>query len=61
MYFLPDGYHPAARSVFTSMRNGALARINVDADGSVMIDFGTSTCSSDGEWVSLEGITFRAV
>ena len=62
MFPLPDGYRPAARSVFTSLRNGALARINVDADGWVNLDTSVgAACSPDNEWLSLEGITFRAV
>jgi hypothetical protein len=62
VFFLPEGYRPAARSVFTSMRNGGLARVNVDADGSVMLDLSVGpVCTPLGEWLSLEGITFRAV
>ncbi len=62
VFFLPAGYRPAGRSVFASMRNGALARINVDPDGGVMLDYSVGpVCSSAGDWLSLEKITFRAV
>ncbi len=61
IFNLPAGYRPAARSVYTTMRNGALARVDVEANGSVSLDYGTYTCSQDGEWLSLEGITLRAV
>ena len=56
MFPLPDGYRPAARSVFTSLRNGALGRINVDADGWVNLDTSVgAACSPDNEWLSLRG------
>ena len=60
---LPACRLPAGgRSVFASMRNGALARINVDPDGGVMLDYSVGpSCSSAGDWLSLEKITFRAV
>jgi hypothetical protein len=62
VFFLPPGYRPAVRSVFTSLRNGGLARVNVDGDGSVMLDLSVGpSCTPVGEWLSLEGITFRAV
>ncbi len=61
MFILPAGYRPAVRSVFTSMRSSAIARVNVDGDGGVMLDLSVApVCSANDEWVSLEGITFRA-
>lgn len=59
IFTLPQGYRPAAREVLLSVSNDTLIRVNVDSNG------GIYTCDQTrdwvgGEWVSLDGISFRA-
>jgi hypothetical protein len=56
IFTLPGGYRPSARKVFGVIRNDAHARLDVTTAGEVHV----TTNNSDGTWVSLEGISFRA-
>lgn len=56
IYVLPVGYRPAARGIFASLGSNAVARIDVDSDGSVFVN---ATLASSA-WMTLNGITFRA-
>ena len=61
MFVLPPATACGAQRLHLAAQR-ALARVNVDADGGVMLDLSVgAACSPTGEWVSLEGITFRAV
>ena len=54
VFTLPVGYRPGGRGIFPSVSNNALARIDIDSAGVVLIQVGSNV------WISLEGITFRA-
>ena len=63
IFQLPAGYRPALRGVFPSIggNDTTTQRINVDPDGMVGIEGGGMPDAVKAkEWVSLEGITFRA-
>ena len=55
VFTLPAGYRPAARNLFVVNANGATGRIDIAADGNVIIGPGCS-----GTWTSIDGLTFRA-
>jgi hypothetical protein len=59
VFTLPQGYRPAVREVLLSVSNDVPIRVNVDSNG------GIYTCNqtrdwAGGEWVSLDGLSFRA-
>ena len=54
-FTLPLGYRPANSEIFASVSNGALGRVVADAGGGVTPDIGSNV------YVSLDGMTFRAV
>jgi hypothetical protein len=66
---LPAGYRPSNVRVFPSEGRGggqldvAASRIDVQPDGLVVLEQDCSSdfesCSADGEYVTLEGISFR--
>lgn len=55
LFTLPVGYRPTARELFNVQSNGALGRIDVLSTGSVQILTGSNV------WISLDGISFKAV
>ena len=55
VFTLPLGFRPKNKEVFASIGNGAIARVDVDTDGTVDVIAGSST------YTSLSGITFAAV
>jgi hypothetical protein len=57
VFTLPAGYRPSAATIFASLRNDTLARIDVLASGEVSI---CATPTNEGDWFSLDGISFRA-
>jgi hypothetical protein len=59
IYTLPEGYRPEKPSVHVVLTNDQLGEVIVDSTGSVVIDFPTTNANAK-EWVSLDGITFRA-
>ncbi len=59
IYTLPEGYRPAKRSVHVVLTNSQLGRVDVDPNGNVLVGFPTTEANAR-EWVSLDGITFRA-
>lgn len=54
IYTLPDGYRPNAREIFTVWNGSSLGRVDVNASGQVILVQGINN------WVSLNGISFRA-
>ena len=56
VFTLPVGYRPSTsgRLVFTSISNNALGRVDVLANGDVMVTLGTAG------WISLDNISFKA-
>jgi hypothetical protein len=54
IFTLPVGYRPAYQSLFVTISNSLIARVDVQADGKVCLTSGSAT------WASLEGITFFA-
>lgn len=54
VFTLPTGYRPLERRMFSSIGNTAVARIDVDAAGNVIIVTGSNV------WTTLEGIAFDA-
>jgi hypothetical protein len=59
IFTLPEGYRPALRTVFTVMTSGAIGRVNVDPDGVVSVDT-PITEEQAKDWVTLDGLDFRA-
>lgn len=57
IFTLPVGYRPVGTIMFTSNSNGAFARIDVFANGNVT----ATTAPSPGSWLSLGGLSFKAV
>ena len=58
--FLPQGYRPANRELFTISSNNKPARLDVLAEGPVQIAAPTYPTWADAEqWVSLDGINYR--
>jgi hypothetical protein len=55
---LPAGYRPAANVIAPTLKNDALGRVDVDADGWVTLC--TSSEVTNGDWYLLDGINFRA-
>lgn len=55
IFNLPVGYRPYAGCLFAVVANGAFGRVDVNSSGDVALVTGSNT------YVSLEGITFRAV
>ena len=55
IFVLPVGYRPGGQSIFTTLANGAIARLDVLNDGEVQWVIGGTNA-----WVSLDGITFLA-
>lgn len=53
-FTLPVGYRPAKRKIFTVNSNNSFGRVDILANGNVLID---SSCSNS--YISLEGISFR--
>lgn len=54
---LPEGYRPSGERVFAVVSNGQPAAITVEASGGV----GPTAQLGDGkQWISLDGISFRA-
>jgi len=54
-FVLPAKYRPLAINVFTVVANNAFGRVDVDSGGNVNVNTGSNA------FVSLDGITFRAV
>lgn len=54
-FVLPVGYRPAKRTVRSSIANGALSRVDVDTDGSVIL-----ALPNNSAWSVLDGVDFRA-
>ena len=59
VFTLPQGYRPAVREVLLTVSNDAPLRINIDSNGGVYPCNQTRDWAG-GEWVSLDGIDFRA-
>ncbi len=55
MFTLPVGYRPGAAAIFSVVATNAFGRVDVAANGDVTLNTGVNT------YVSLEGITFRAI
>jgi len=55
LFVLPVGVRPYKKEIFVAVSNSAIARIGVETDGTVT-SVGYST-----DWLSLDGMTFRAV
>jgi hypothetical protein len=55
LFTLPTGYRPVAQELFTVTSGSALGRVDVLTTGNVVINVGSSS------WLSLDGLTFRAV
>lgn len=53
-FVLPAGYRPGAQTLFMTMANGAVARVDVETGGNVYMHTG-----NNAYW-SLDGITFLA-
>jgi hypothetical protein len=62
IFFLPEGYRPAKRLVFRTISNHLLSRVDVLPGGDVSLEPSPSNpnASAAFQWISLEGITFRA-
>jgi len=56
IFTLPLGYWPAGQKIFPVLRDNALARVDIFTSGEVA----PNSNSGNGQWVNLEGITFRA-
>ena len=54
IFTLPAGYRPAYKEVQVTVENGAIASIDIEADGLVSNQIGGNTA------LSLDGITFKA-
>lgn len=55
IFTLPTGYRPSGNLIFMQLANNAIARIDVQSDGSVYYSSGQS-----GVFLTLSGISFRA-
>ncbi len=53
-FSLPDAYSPATARAFAVVSNNAPGRVNVFPNGDVQVEVGSTN------WVSLDGISFRA-
>lgn len=68
IFTLPPGYRPAAREVQATVAHSdqggsppaSLHRINVETNGNVRADMDIGPELFQGDWISLDGITFRA-
>lgn len=58
IFTLPAGYRPAARELFVAHATTAMGRVDVQAAGGVLFMQGGVAA---GNYVSLDGMTFRAV
>ncbi len=59
VFTLPRGYRPSVGEVLLSVGGDAPLRVNIDSNG------GINPCNqtkdwTGGDWVSLDGISFRA-
>jgi hypothetical protein len=56
IFTLPAGYRPGGQEIQPVMHSsGTARRLNINPDGTVVIE----DLPSNGEWISLDGITFR--
>jgi hypothetical protein len=56
IFNLPAGDRPGFQGVMAGIdSSGSARRLDVDAGGAVNLD----VLASDGEWISLDGLTFR--
>lgn len=53
-FTLPPGYRPTTQHPFGTVSNGAIGRVDVMADGTVV-----PASPSNNAWVALDGMTFR--
>ena len=61
IFFLPEGYWPAAREVHATLAGNSLARVNVShTDGGVRLEGAMPGSGQAEDYLSLDGITFRA-
>lgn len=56
IFTLPVGYRPEAISLHTTLSNNAVARVDITSTGNVH----PNATYSDPNWISLDGISFRA-
>lgn len=65
VFILPEGFRPARTGAFVTLTNGQLGRVTVHSGASgqpaglVRVELPTTFDNAD-EWVSLDGISFRA-
>jgi hypothetical protein len=59
IFRLPVGYRPSTRVVLTTIANDAIARVNVDSNGWVLVE-GAFLQTGAETWISLSGLSFRA-
>ena len=55
-FTMPPGYRPEVSHLFGTISNGAIGRVDVLTDGTV-----TPLSPSNNTWVSLEGMTYKAL
>jgi hypothetical protein len=61
IFRLPEGYRPVRRAVFTSLGGNTTALMRVDVRGDGVVEIGAAPNPDKAkEWVSIEGISFRA-
>jgi hypothetical protein len=61
IFTLPEGYRPPVRSVLSTITDHPDAfRINVDSNGVVSVEGALVNAPSVENWVTLDGLTFRA-
>lgn len=53
-FSLPAGYRPGNNTVYCVISNNAIGRVDVQANGDVLMAAGSNL------WISLDGITFKA-
>lgn len=56
---MPGGYRPEATQLFTVSSNNKPGRVDVRANGSIVIEVGYPTFDDAKAWLSLDGISFR--
>ena len=59
IFTLPQGYRPARREVLLTVGNDTPIRVNVDSNGGVYPCNQTRDWTG-GDWISMDGISFRA-
>ena len=57
--YLPQGYRPANRELFSITSNGKPGRVDVLSNGMPQIEVGYPTFPDAKAWVSLDGISYR--